>query len=504
MKLKNIFYGLTSIVLLVLFTACPSTTPETSTEVGITAFRIPNQKGYLDLAAHEFIIKEDPNTSGDSNTPGKNYIIYNTDPLPYGVLSDSLICIVYALGSNPVYMTYSVFDTVELTPILRTFQVTSNVTKVPFFSSPRFTTSTADPNTKKSYLFVFSEETIHPDEVTWNRYKDVLPIDLSGHYTAYSIDSTVFILWGKPNENTGLMSNKLFSSKNGATWQEHSLLNKSYPEGIMHSIGKLNDKIICVSSLSFNNNGEYEANNDIIWSTVDGINWEKEMTGINVGDTAFQSVEKLNGKLYVYGGTAVIPGQKELTKALYTSNPNGAYTITPKGANSIYTFDGNNWTTSSMQLPIEMPSRFASTCYANGRIYNVNGEIAGTSNLTWDVWVTENGTYWLKSGSESTVPAWKSTLVSFSNLIWNVGGIYSNDAIPVIYETVDDGASWFMANEDNRPYMAPPLTFSGRWGHQSIVDAYDRLWIIGGNTGSRSTVQPTLNEVWIAQKAILK
>ena len=70
-------------------------------------------------------------------------------------------------------------------------------------------------------------------------------------------------------------------------------------------------------------------------------------------------------------------------------------------------------------------------------------------------------------------------------------------------ETIDDGDSWFLVTNENRPNAAPPVQYVNRWGHQAVVDEHERLWIIGGNTALRNAAPAYLNEVWIAQKQYL-
>lgn len=491
MQVKYFLYSIVALAFTVVFTGCFETA-ELSKDVGITAFGIPNQNGYLELQSRAFTVAEEPGE--------EYYEITNEKPFPFGALDDSLRFSFRTLNSNAVTTTIQVLDTngVYVDSII---QVTSNSTILSFKTPVVLKVYAQDPEFTKEYRVSISEDTVNPDKVAWQTPGELaeIPFDPQGFYKAYSIGATVFVMYGMPNESAGILENKLFSSSDGLSWTEHPLTAGTFPAGIYHSFNSLKDKVYCFSSLQMNDVGEYVAS-DGVWSTTDGITWQKENTGLSLGGFAFHSINKLNGKLFAYGGTKVVDGQTELEKALYDTiytDFEVTYKFPPQASFAIYEFDGTNWSQSSETTSLAMPARFMANSYAKGRIYIVNGESPADGLISTNTWATETGDYWLRTAYQSSDQLEGATLVNYNPYLWRIGGKNADGTLRGIMETVDDGYSWFDVDETIRPVAAPPATFMPRYDHVSVVDSQNRLWIIGGKTAEGGS-----NEVWIASKNI--
>lgn len=491
MQVKYVFYSIALAAISVLLPACLKTT-ELSKDVGITAFVIPNQNGYIELLTRSFTIDTEPIDG--------YYNITNNEPFPFGSLDDSIKFVFYTENNNAVTTTIQVIDTATNAYVDTTVQVISNSTRLPFKNREVFLKVFAqDANYTKDYRILITVDETNPDKVDWTRPDELaeIPFDPNGFYKAYAIGSTVFVMYGMPDETSGIIENKLFSSTDGTSWTEHNLTAGNYPSGIYQAFNSLNGKVYCFSSLQMNDSGEYIPSN-AVWSTSDGINWQQENTGLSLGDYAFHAFNKLNGKLYAFGGTKVVPGQTSLEKALYDTIYTSAgttYKFPPAASFSIYSFDGTTWAKSTEVTALAMPARFMASSYAKGRIYCVNGESPADGLISSNTWATETGDYWLRTAYQTSERLEGATLVNYSPYLWRIGGKNENDSISGVMETVDDGDNWFDVDETSRPVAAPPADFTPRYDQISIVDSSNRLWIIGGKTASGGT-----KEVWMAHK----
>lgn len=491
MKNHSIKIVLFTIVVAITFSGCLNTSTELSTECAIIYLDVPNQNGYIELEAREFTISDIEDEDGF-------YLITNEEPLPYGALSDSIYTRYYTENNNLVTHTFQYLDSLdELKDSVIVMVSNSESYKLDYTKDIVFEVFAQDPNYVKRYKIRMTVDEENPEEILWNKMEGSIPFDLNGYYTAYSVGEKVFVLWGQPDETSGVISNELYSSIDGSSWTQHDLTDGTFPEGIYHAIGTYQDEVICFSSLNMNESGEYFADNTVYWKTTDGIHWSSDTIKVNTPDFAFHSLAYLNGTLFAFGGTKVMFGEKEIENALYDNGK------VPEGSYHIYSYDESGWSRLNKLLPEEMASRFGGLSAAKGRIYLTNGEIAnGTAEQVRDVWATETGDYWLNTGQESTTPLYGSQLTYYNNHLWRIGG-YENENntinLSVLSETIDDGDTWFEVNQETRPYTAPPEDFLSRYNHQSLIDAQKRLWVIGGLFKDLVNDKDTpLNEVWIA------
>lgn len=489
MQIKYLLHGIVAITLALTLTACPEEV-EVSKEAGITFFGIPNQNGFIEFQNRYFTISAEPIDG--------YYEITNDKPFPYGALNDSLYFTFFALSGNTVITTIQT-DSAGV-PKDSIVQIASQSIKLPFKPDPVILRTFApDLNYSKQYKIIVSEDTYNPDQVNWAG-PDVLaeiPFNPEGFYQAYSLGNTVFVMYGMPIEVDGVIENKLYSSTDGKSWSEHTLSDGNYPSGIYHAFSRLKDKIVCFSSLQMDETGHYIAS-DAIWTSTNGIDWQKETSSLSLGMHAFHSIKNLNGTLYAFGGTEVVPGQTSLEKALYDTTyteMDVTYKFPPEASLSIYKYDGTNWSTSSELTALEMPSRFTASSYAKGRIYSVNGESSANGLISSNTWATETGEYWLRTANQSSNALEGATLVNFNPYLWRIGGKDETGTVMGIMETVDDGASWFAVSKDNRPNVDIPENIKPTYDHASIIDAIGRLWIIGGKN-----IDGGVTDVWVATK----
>ena len=257
------------------------------------------------------------------------------------------------------------------------------------------------------------------------------------------------------------------------------------------------------------------------WSTVDGINWKKEidraawtpsahsmnvtfagrmwrMGGFVEKDNRFLPISEiwssLDGRIWTLaravpawkarGGGALVVHNGKLWLLGGTLHPRNEGDQ-PLLSDIWSTENGVDWTEIVLNAPWK-PRAFHSAISHNGRLWVIGGGHWGKNPTFYsDVWSSFDGVKWEEHSSKAAWPGriW-ATAASYDGLLWVMGGYIST---PLAHGGTND--AWYTADGSNwSPYLSA-RAWPPRIGHSSIV-FNDRLWVLAGSDGDY------FNDVW--------
>ena len=194
------------------------------------------------------------------------------------------------------------------------------------------------------------------------------------------------------------------------------------------------------------------AHNDV-WSSRDGIHWERAIHHAPFKPRAGHSTVVYNDRLWVIGGLC------------FDQNRN------IDDLNDVWvTSDGKNWTRVTGNAPFSSRGGHSSIVFKN-RLWVIGG-IATSA----DIWTTRNGKEWNRVTNDAAFGSRGGhATVVFNKRIWVIGGIYVDDennfhSLSDVWSSAD-GKKWEMAVDET--------SFFAGGGH-SCVSFGDEIWVIGG------------------------
>lgn len=181
-----------------------------------------------------------------------------------------------------------------------------------------------------------------------------------------------------------------------------------------------------------------------IWSSVDGVNWKRELEQAAFSPRKYHRIVSFNNQLWLIGG------------------------LTDNGrANDIWSsVDGINWVMRSEHAAFS--ARYGSIIFSfSGKLWLVGGEASDTLN---DIWSSSDGINWNKEVDAAPFgPRSDMQITPFNNQLILTGG-YTTAAKNDVWVSTD-GINWSLAVEH--------AAFSERYAH-TVHQANGKLWLTGG------------------------
>jgi hypothetical protein len=204
-----------------------------------------------------------------------------------------------------------------------------------------------------------------------------------------------------------------------------------------------------------------------IWASVDGRNWTLATAKPAWEARGGGALVVHNEKLWLLGGTR------------HPRNEGDQQTLSDVWS----TENGVDWTLVILNAPWK-PRAFHTAVAHDGKLWIMGGGHWGKKPLaSRDVWCSFDGINWEQRANEAAWPGriW-ATAASYNGLLWVMGGFISKprgSANDIWYSA--DGSNWY-------PYLASKV-WSPRSAHSSIV-FNGRLWVLAGSNGDY------FNDVW--------
>lgn len=370
--------------------------------------------------------------------------------------------------------------------------------------------------------------------VTWTTIKESSNAVVSGQYPirqaaqALLFDDKLWVIGGicsgcSISHNTlrnDVWYADLKASNAGANWQKVDTTN-SFPERIDHAATVKDNKLWVLGGLG---NGPYLSD---VWSSSDGVSWERPAHGTLSGRQSFQ-VARFNGKFFSYGGfnttskrsaglhvsddgitwrkvttTGDVINMADMHQMLAFDGKLwliAGRDMDGKATNKVFSStDGVNWLDQTVNTgatteagAVNMPARFShQTAVFDNKLWVIAGR-NGSGNYTKDIWTLEAGASkkWVKRTDPPFSDRGYFQAVTFDNKLWVISGIGSSGMIGDVW-TLEAGnnATWVNTNVSN--------TFVLRRDHQAAVLG-DKLYIVAGR--SASPASSYLKDVWSLSK----
>jgi hypothetical protein len=205
-----------------------------------------------------------------------------------------------------------------------------------------------------------------------------------------------------------------------------------------------------------------------IWASMDGRNWTLATAKPAWEARGGGALVVHNEKLWLLGGTR------------HPTNEGDQPTL-----NDVWsTENGINWTRVIPNAPWK-PRAFHTAVAHDGQLWIMGGGHWGNNpSLYRDVWCSFDGINWEERSSEAAWPGriW-ATAASYNGLLWIMGGFIGKPgggANDIWYSA--DGSNWY-------PYLASKV-----WGPRSAhstVEFNGQLWVLAGSNGDY------FNDVWV-------
>jgi hypothetical protein len=292
-----------------------------------------------------------------------------------------------------------------------------------------------------------------PDEKERSPWSIVLPEAPFGGRSAMS--TTVFkdSLWVIGGWDGDHVYNDIWVSHDGVHWRKR-LSHAPFRKRAVHAAVVFKKKLWIIGGLYLDKLHNIRDLNDI-WYTSNGSDWTKVETHGPFSPRGGHSLTVHHGKLWLIGGIA---GTKDIWsstdgikwKRELADSPFGA-----RGVHSTVSFKGYLWVVGGIFVD------------QDNRYHGLN-----------DIWRSKDGKTWEQVGEEFEFFAGGSSLVTFNNRIFTVGGLQLNGT--VLHST--DGANWYI--------MDASSSFGERVAHNAVVFK-KRLWVIGGFDGVDNR-----NDIW--------
>ncbi len=286
--------------------------------------------------------------------------------------------------------------------------------------------------------------------------------DKRGAHSSIVFNEKMWVLGGTSG---GIHKNDVWSSKDGANWQQ-VIEQAKFPARFDHASVVFKDKIWVIGGRGKKFNGKDELND--IWSSTDGKQWKQTITKNKFAPRFWHTLTVFKGCLWLIGGW----GETDTFSDVWRS------------------CDGQNWVQITQNAPFGK-RRGHDAIVFDDKLWVVGGHKGNTSaqQLTNDVWYSSNGYSWTQATDNAKFPPRRNhTLETNGELMWLIAGqaeqegqIFLND---IWYSK--NGTSWFEAKTSE--------PFPQRVYHSSVM-LNKKLFVING-LGLNEDQFQLLSDVW--------
>ncbi|MGC8861801.1 MAG: cadherin-like beta sandwich domain-containing protein [Armatimonadota bacterium] len=238
-----------------------------------------------------------------------------------------------------------------------------------------------------------------------------------------------------------------------------------------------------------------------VWSSPDGVNWEKTGKLPNSSEVAVPAAFAYGGRMWISTNTGrFYSSQDGRHWSLVTEKlPFGGSALcgvtfrdrmwvfgSKLGKQIWSSADGTNWKVELEDAPWSIRSLLGGVVVHQGKLWVIGGTLGGYQPFKAyrDVWCSEDGVHWIQVTDCAPWPArrWTSCVV-YRNRIWLFGGFRSQPT----WQNFND--VWYSADGKNWKQ----LITENIWSPRHEISAYvfnDRLWVVAGNAW------PLANDAW--------
>ena len=325
------------------------------------------------------------------------------------------------------------------------------------FSQPvpvRVRNFASDAKTYKDYFIKVNVHKVDPELYIWSKITDNLnSVNAVSQKTVILNDKFFYYL------NDGANS-YLYNSTDGYTWTSATVSGLK-PNAPLGSLIQFNGKLYLTQD------------GDKIYSTSDGSNWTSN---------SFTSAD--------YTFKSIMFGLNDSLRA-----------VTQSKIDQIYRFasskDGLTWIIRKNNI---VPDNFPISDFASITFSTVTGKAKGlilggysvTGSFLKNNWSTEDGAYWIDFSTENNtlIALIGGSLIRYDNKLLLFGQVdYTFTSNKTYYKvSKDEGLSW---DTPDTIRNVIPKSFPVRNYQSVVVDKNNRIFIIGGKSGSTS-----LSDVW--------
>lgn len=293
-------------------------------------------------------------------------------------------------------------------------------------------------STTNSEIFQFDTYAVDFENVTISTIADFA--SRKGHSTSVFKD----LLWIIGGDVGALnKTNTVWSSSDGINWEK---LNENQPFEARseHSALIFNDKMWIIGGRTSGSSDNIDRND--VWNTENGEDWTEVTNSAGFSKRFGQGAVVFKNKMWIVGGF------------------DGKY------KNDVWSSeDGNVWT--QVSASAEFSGRVShSLLVLNNKLWVIGGSDSEGIRKN-DVWSSEDGITWDEVTNSAPFKARSlHGSVAFCEKLWIIGGASGSDWRNDVWFS-EDGANWSQVEED--------IPFNGRHSH-TVTTFKDNLWIIGG------------------------
>ncbi len=298
-------------------------------------------------------------------------------------------------------------------------------------------------------------------------------------------DNKLWLFRGTLNSNTPA---ELWSSADGISWEKVAA-PLDVIDRTLFQVAAHKGRIFIIAGNKNNNN--------VVSSSIDGITWDTRSYS-NYPETTNHTVITHNDRLISVAASRTMSSTdgitwKELTShadfpassdSRVTSFNNNLWVIDRGWDPYIWSStDGIIWKERTSENLFSKVSSAASIATFNNKLWLIGGR--DYDRTTNEVWSSTDGVSWEQDTSEAAFPRrFTQHLTVHNNQLWLYGGYDENRLLNDVWVS-SDGINWTLKSESIAPIPRIDASF---------FSYKDRLWIVGGgNAGSQ------LNDVWSSE-----
>lgn len=414
-----------------------------------------NLSGILTFSFTDPVIKDFP-----FEVDNVNYVIKNTDSLPYQFDTSSLTAMFTVIPGS----TVTVGGTIQ----------TSGTTVNNFSNDVTYVVTSEDGSDVKNYRVKLNVAQLNPEGLQWKQ-KSPNAFDSTFETQEYFyLNGKHWVILGKKFQH--FVNNpeaKLYSSADGASWVEETP-SGDFPIGFDHNV-VVHDNVAYVVGVvtGVDTWGAMQPNIEKhLYSTTDGITWIKTEDALDVS-RILTSAFTLNNGIYVFGGNK----QGGFGSFLGSKASDAPYF--PAGGiveTTLFSANGSSFAPTAAYTE-DMPKRTLTAGYVVDDKMYIAGGLDALGHPLNDVWSSSDGVNWTEVSNGGFSARIKASTVAYAGKIYMFGGQLADGTCAT--ETLvssDNGITWEVVDQD----QALPDNFKARCNADAWVDADGYLWIVGG------------------------
>lgn len=230
-------------------------------------------------------------------------------------------------------------------------------------------------------------------------------------------------------------------------------------------IASTHDVLVHNNKLVFVGDGRSEWPAHVIWTSVDGMQWEQKNAVMLTITRSHYNISSFNDQLWMIGGQL----STSIGKSIYSS---------------LSMLFGIGWDATENENAFAWRYQhqtviFKDKLWVIGGMGDVGDSVAPKN----DVWSSVDGNEWVEESTSAEFSArWGHQVVVFNDKLWLIAGGNEND----VWSSVD-GVNWVQEVEN--------ADFAPRRGHQVVVHN-NKLWLIGGK------FSVSYNDVWSSSDGV--